>query len=116
MIAAVPSWNATIGVCAPLASFAIAMFYLCLRDSRDFEVGERAQRTRHRPLPLSIFGGLPVAITAVVLFVSVAHRDERLEATEAAVLGAATGVIALLIAIDLIRSSRQQRMSMPPSR
>lgn len=105
MLAAAPSWSATIGVCAVLFPVATWAFVPLLRELGE-PGGTAADRPR-TPLPLILFVGVPVAVLSGVLFVNVAHRDHRLEGNEAAVLGAGTGAILLLIAIDLVRSARR---------
>jgi ABC-type enterobactin transport system permease subunit len=54
-----------------------------------------------------IFAGVPAAVVTAVLFVRVAHRDNRLEPNEIAVLGAGTGAFLLALAVDLVRSARR---------
>lgn len=80
-----------------------------LRDLGETATGEGDGRRRQPPLPLIIFAGVPVAIVCILRFAIVAHRDHRLEGNEAVVLSAGTGVIVLLIAIDLIRFGRRER-------
>ncbi len=109
VIAAAPSWPATIGMCAVLLSIAAGLFVQCLRDLGETAAGEGDRRTSRPPLPLIIFGGVPVAASTVVLFAGVANRDGRIEGNEAAVLCAGTGAFVLLVAIDLIRSARRHR-------
>jgi hypothetical protein len=104
VLAAAPSWNVTIGICAvlfPIAAWALAGL---VRD-----LGEDGRRTSHPPLPLIVFAGIPVAVLTAVFFVGVARRDDRIDGNEAAVLCAGTGAIVLLIAIDLIRAARRER-------
>src|SRR5689334_2047047 len=107
MLAAAPSWSATIGVCAVLFPIAAWAFVPLLRELGEQAAGEGGQRTPQPPLPLILFLGMPVAVLCGVLFVNVAHRDHRLEGNEAAVLSAGTGAIVLLIAIDLVRAARR---------
>jgi hypothetical protein len=108
VIAAAPSWHSTIAACAVILSVAAPLFVLCLRDLMDRTAGERGQRTS-QPLPLIIFGGVPVAVSTAVLFARVAHRDNALEWHEVVVLCAGSGAMLLLITVDLIRSGRRDR-------
>ena len=93
MIAAAPSWHTTIAICAVILPIAAGLLVQCVRD-----LGKTPP-----PLPLVISPGIAVAASTVLLFVSVAHRDYRLEGAEVAVLCAGSGVIVLLVCIDLIR-------------
>ena len=114
VIGAAPSWNTTILVCTPLVSVAVWLLVSMFRElaGEDLDEGRRGAR---QPLPLIVFLGLPVAVLTVLLFVRVARHDERLEGSELAVLCAATGAIALLIAIDLVREKRWRRSPQPTS-
>src|SRR5689334_22196148 len=114
MIGAAPSWNTTILVCTPLVAVAVWLLVSMFRELADEDLGEGRRKAR-QPLPLIVFLGVPVAVLTVLLFVRVARHDERLEGSELAVLCAATGAIALLIAIDVVREKRSRRSARPAS-
>ena len=104
------SWNATIGMCAVLFPIIAGLSVGLLRDAREIEAGgDGSKQGPHPPLPLTVFAGIPVAVLSGLRFVAVAHRDWRLEGNEVAVLCAGTGAFFLLMAIDIIRSSRYEK-------
>ena len=108
VLAAAPSWGATIAVCAVLLPIAIGLSIQMLRDLGDAPATDGGERSSRPPLPLVVFAGVPVAVVSIEAFLRVAHRDYRLEGKEVAVLCAATGAILLLIAVDLVRSGRRR--------